>query len=103
MQLIGKLPKDENEGTESTFVWKPVSRNIDSLIVTGSGRMSKNDFINLADATGANIEMPGFLKDPKMAEDFILADGAGMDYTLRLTGHRHLFQDVHDETKVAFS
>jgi hypothetical protein len=105
-RTLGEFSTDETigeVGTEMrTFTWKPVLRSFDALLVTSSA-MSIYEFLEFLKSLGAGTTKGGIslsLSGVYMLNDFFLCDGPTVDYTLRLTGERHILGHVHDESKM---
>ena len=96
--IIGRIDSGIPEETK-TFFWKPRFQNFDSLLVTSS-LMSLTDFRKYLNSLETRISNS---PESFLASPFTMLDGVGIDYSLRLTGHKHYFGELHDETKVSFS
>jgi hypothetical protein len=101
---LGEFSTDETigeVGTEMrTLTWKPVLRNFNVLLLT-SPAISLYEFLDFLQSLGAETTKGGIsLSGAYMPNDFILSDGPAVDYTLRLTGERHILGHVHDESKI---
>jgi hypothetical protein len=80
-----------------TFGWKPTVRNFDMLLVTQSS-MNLGAFADFLKYLGAEIHAGTFF--PSMPTYFLLCDGLNMNYSLRLTGEKHLLGHEKDETAI---
>lgn len=80
--------------------WKPVARNFDKLVVAFySSRVLSDDIYSWGLDRIVNK-----LGGPDLSEteplDYVIGDGVGVDYTLRLTIDRGLARHDDDETRV---
>jgi len=103
---LGEFSTDETIGEVGTqmrtFAWKPVLRTFDALLVT-SPAMSIYEFLKFLQSLGAETTKGGIslsLSGAYRLNDFFLCDGPTVDYTLRLTGERHILGHVQDESRI---
>jgi hypothetical protein len=87
-------------GSAKTSIWKPIVRNLDVIFITNAG-MWMNRFSDFLSTVGASV-LGGFLKSSFLSSPYVLGDGPGVSYTIRLVGDRPLLPDVHDETALTF-
>ncbi|HUK85511.1 MAG TPA: hypothetical protein VLU95_06595 [Candidatus Acidoferrum sp.] len=91
---------DLTNGLE-TFTWKPTTRTFNTILVTYSD-MFMNHYVGLLQQLGAetnrNLAFRSYLPRP-----FVLCDGEGIDYTMRLTGDKHILGHEKDETKLTMT
>jgi hypothetical protein len=103
---LGEFSTDETIGEVGTqmrtFTWKPVLRSLDALLVTYPD-MSIYEFLNFLQSLSAETTKGGIslsLSGAYRLNDFFLCDGPAVDYTLRLTGERHILGHVQDESRI---
>ncbi len=92
---------DFNDGLE-TFTWKPTVRTFNTVFVTYSD-MFMNHFMGLLQQLGAETSGSFLAFRSYMPRTFVLCDGEGIDYTLRLTGEKHVLGHEKDETQVTLT
>ncbi len=80
--------------------WKPLRREFDLALVANTNT-NINAFIEFLRFLGADAK-PSFLAS-YMPNDFLLCDGAGIDYTLKLKGEKRFLGHEEDETKIALT
>ena len=80
-----------------TCIWKPVISSFDVVLVTSSN-MSLGAFLDFLKYLGANAKQS--LLGSYMPNDFLLCDGPGMNYTLRLKGEKRFLGHEEDKTEV---
>jgi hypothetical protein len=83
-----------------TFTWKPITTNFDTVLVTSSN-MSLGAFLDFLKSLGADAKQS--LLGAYMPSDFLLCDGSGIDYTLRLRGEKQIFGHEEDKTKITLN
>jgi hypothetical protein len=85
-----------------TFSWKPIVRTFDTVLVTYSD-MFMNHFLGLLQQLGAETNRNFLAFRSYMPRTFVLCDGEGIDYNLRLTGEKHILGHEKDETHVTLN
>ncbi len=84
----------------STFSWKPVLPNLDSIVVASSS-MTLNQFLDFLRNLGAEKKTGSLLFAASyLPNDFILCDGPSFNYSLQLTGEKTPLTRAHDETRL---
>jgi hypothetical protein len=83
-------------GMESV-AWKPSIRNFDVALVTYSN-IGLSAFVDFLKFLGADAKM-SFLGN-YMTSDFLLCDGANMNYTFKLSGEKHFLGHEEDKTEL---
>ena len=92
---------DLTNGLE-TFTWKPTVRIFDTLLVTYSD-MFMNHYLGLLQQLGAETNRSSLAFGSYLPRPFVLCDGEGIDYTLRLTGEKHILGHEKDETQITLT
>jgi hypothetical protein len=95
-ELVGEVAR----GTKSTLFWTPTLRDFGTLFIFDTGA-KLGQFGGLLQQLGADV-MTGSLERASLKSDFIVCDGPGIDYTLRLVGERGKEGDLVDEAIVQF-
>jgi len=95
-ELVGEVAK----GTKKTFFWTPTLRDFGTLFIFDAG-VKLGQFGGLLQQLGADVTT-GSLNKASLKQDFVVGDGPGIDYTLRLVGERGKHEDLVDEAIVQF-
>jgi hypothetical protein len=82
------------------FTWKPLIRNFDVTLVSHSN-IGLNQFIDFLKYLGANANHSFFAS--YMPNDFLLCDGPGIEYILKLSGEKRWVGHEDDETRLTLS
>ncbi len=85
------------KGGLASCTWKPYLRNFDVALVTPSS-MYSNVFVDFLKYLGAQAQQS--MWSNYMQNDFLLCDGAAIEYTLSLKGEKR-FRDKEDKTSLA--
>ena len=85
-----------------TFTWKPTVRTFDTVLVTYSD-MFLNHFLGLLQQLGAETNRSFLAFRSYLPRPFVLCDGEGINYTIRLTGEKHVLGHEKDETEITLN
>jgi len=80
-----------------TYTWKPIIPSFDVVLVTSSN-MSLGAFLDFLKYLGADAKQS--LLGSYVPNDFLLCDGPGMNYTLRLKGEKRFLGHEEDKTEI---
>lgn len=92
---------DLTNGLE-TFTWKPTMRTFDTILVTYSD-MFMNHFAGLLQQLGAETNRNFLAFRSYLPRPFVLCDGEGIEYTMQLTGEKHILGHEKDETQITLN
>jgi hypothetical protein len=92
-EVVGEMAA----GTES-FVWKPISRAFDLLLVVHH-ELSEPELAQVAAGLGAE-EVKGFFGPSGVEGDYVLCDGPAIKYSLSLKAHRGFMENDEDQADV---
>ncbi|HVP23273.1 MAG TPA: hypothetical protein VMS77_05115 [Conexivisphaerales archaeon] len=81
-QLLGEVPP----GQKKTCLWMPVLRDFGTVFIMGAGS-KLGQFTGFLQQFGAEVASSS-LERGSLKDDFVLCDGPGTGYTLRLVGAR---------------
>jgi len=95
-ELVGEVAK----GTKRTLFWTPTLRDFGTLFIFDTGA-KLGQFSGLLQQLGADVTTISFER-ASLKQDFVVCDGPGIDYTLRLVGERGKEADLVDEAIVQF-
>jgi hypothetical protein len=84
-----------------TFVWKPIVRVFDLLLVV-KGSVTEGHIADVARGLGAQISS-GILGGGNVEGDFVLCDGPATSYAWILRGHRGLLENEEDQSDAKFT